>query len=128
MLPLSIPLGSAVKASIAIFFAGATALFTEILTLDTMDLNPWTGVSVVAIVALVVGRYIFQIVETQREELKEERTRNDNLTDNLLAREQDLRSMHEYSAKLRLWVIAAGTGVEEDLPPLPELSPIPVRD
>lgn len=124
MLPPSIPTISAIKAASAILFAGATALATETLALDTGDLNPWAGVGVVTVVALVVGRYIFQIVETQREELKAERTRNNQLTDNLLSREHDLRAMHEYSAKLRLWVISAGVGLEEELPPLPNLLPV----
>jgi uncharacterized protein YigA (DUF484 family) len=120
----------ALKAAGATVLGAATYLIAQVSLPDIGDVGNF---GLVAVLAVLIGRYTFRQLEDYRADLKASRSRNDELVSRIEALEADLsklgkakaavvarnRELEEYAHRLRVWAIAAGLDAGE-IPPPPE--------
>lgn len=113
------------KAAAAALIAGIAVVIaeTQLPGLDTLG-----TIGITAVLAALLFRYVFRLLEDYRKDLAAARDRADNLEEDLrkLGRSSArkaaaVRELTEYSHRLRLFIIAAGSDGEE-LPDPPEIT------
>jgi len=111
----------ALKVSLVTLVSGLSALWAQF----QIPLEGLGSVSLVAVLAVLIGRYTFRQLEDFRKDLREYRSRIDELEDELhkqgqskAAVEKRNRDLEEYAHRLHLWVLAVG-GSDSDVPPPP---------
>jgi hypothetical protein len=118
--------GRALKAAGAILAAGVAAVFAQA---QIPGLGAAANIGVVAVLAGLLFRYVFRLLEDYRADLAVARARTDALEDDLrrlgrssARKEEAIRELTEYGHRLRVFLIASGASAEE-LPEQPEITP-----
>lgn len=124
------PLFLALKVGGLTVGAGLLGLASEVVA-QTVD-SPLEGagsVGLIAILAVLVGRYTFKQLEAYRGDLTAARGRIDALEDALhkagqasAAKDRRIREVENYAHRLRLYILATGVDHEEIPLPPPEAS------